>query len=122
MTAGSPDQPLTALRDRLRTALKPAMKARDRSAVSALRSALAAIDNAEAVDVGDAKAGALEDSAVGLGAAEARRRELTEDDIVEIVRHEINERRITAGEYDRLGAVDQRDQVTAEADVLSAFL
>ncbi|MCA2208106.1 GatB/YqeY domain-containing protein [Nocardia rosealba] len=122
MTAGSPDQPLTALRDRLRTALKPAMKARDRSAVSALRSALAAIDNAEAVDVGDAKAGALEDSAVGLGAAEVRRRELTEDDIVEIVRHEINERRITAGEYDRLGAVDQRDQVTAEADVLSAFL
>jgi uncharacterized protein YqeY len=38
------------LRDRLRQALPPAMKARDRPAVTALRSALAAIDNAGAVD------------------------------------------------------------------------
>lgn len=38
------------LRDRLRRALPPAMKARDRPAVTALRSALAAIDNAGAVD------------------------------------------------------------------------
>ncbi|KAF0847845.1 GatB/YqeY domain-containing protein [Nocardia caishijiensis] len=122
MTAGSSNQPVVTLRDSLRTALKTAMKARDRGAISALRSALAAIDNAEAVDIGDVRAGALEGSAVGLGAAEVRRRELTEDDVVEIVRREINERRITAGEYDRLGAVDQRDQVTTEADVLSAFL
>ena len=38
------------LRERLRRALPAAMKARDRPAINALRSALAAIDNAGAVD------------------------------------------------------------------------
>jgi uncharacterized protein len=38
------------LRGRLRGALPAAMKARDAAAVAALRSALAAIDNAEAVE------------------------------------------------------------------------
>jgi uncharacterized protein YqeY len=38
------------LHERLRRALPAAMKARDRPAVTALRSALAAIDNAGAVD------------------------------------------------------------------------
>ena len=44
------------LRDRLRRALPVAMKARDRTAVTALRSALAAIDNAEAFNPDDALA------------------------------------------------------------------
>jgi uncharacterized protein len=39
------------IRTRLRRALPAAMKARDRTTVAALRSALAAIDNAEAVEV-----------------------------------------------------------------------
>lgn len=98
------------------------MKARDLGAVAALRSALAAIDNAEAIDVGDAKAGAMENSAVGLGAAEALRRELTELEVEAIVRREIDERRIAATEYDRLGATDRRDRLTAEADTLTALL
>ena len=42
------------LRDRLRRALPVAMKAQDRPAVAALRSTLAAIDNAEAVDPDEA--------------------------------------------------------------------
>jgi uncharacterized protein YqeY len=44
------------LRDRLRQALPAAMKARDRPAITALRSALAAIDNAEAFDPDEALA------------------------------------------------------------------
>ncbi|GGN71148.1 GatB/YqeY domain-containing protein [Nocardia rhizosphaerihabitans] len=122
MTPGVSDQPDSALRERLRAALKPAMRARDRSAISALRSALGAIDNAEAIDAAEVKAGALEDSAVGLGAAEARRRDLTEADIADIVRREIGERRDAAAEYDRLGATDRRDSLTAEADTLAALL
>lgn len=122
MTPGASDQPDSALRERLRAALKPAMRARDRSAISALRSALSAIDNAEAIDAAEVKAGALEDSAVGLGAAEARRRDLTEADIADIVRREIGERRDAAAEYDRLGATDRRDSLTAEADTLAALL
>ena len=49
------------LRDRLRRALPAAIKAQDRPAVRALRSALAAIDNAEAFDPEEALAeGVLE--------------------------------------------------------------
>ncbi|WP_336081495.1 hypothetical protein [Nocardia sp. SSK8] len=122
MTSGPVDQPTNSLRERLRAGLKPAMKARDRSAVAALRSVLAAIDNAEAIDAGAVKAGALEGSPVGLGAAEVRRRDLTDDDIERIVRGEIGERRDAAAEYDRLGAAERRDQLTAEADTLAGFL
>jgi hypothetical protein len=44
------DREFGDIRTRMRRALTAAIKARDRSAVTALRSALAAIDNAEAVD------------------------------------------------------------------------
>lgn len=113
---------VTSLRERLRAALKPAMKARDLGAVSALRSALAAIDNAEAIDVGEMKAGAMEDSPVGPGAAEVSRRDLTDIEIEAIVRGEIDERRSAATEYDQIGAIDRRDRLTAEADTLAALL
>ena len=83
---GDAEQALPPLRDRLRAALPAALKARDRTAVAALRSALAAIDNAEAVDASDVHAGAIEASAPGPGAAERPRRELTESDIDDIVR------------------------------------
>jgi uncharacterized protein YqeY len=46
-----------AVRERLSRALRAAMKARDTVAVSALRSALSAIANAEAVDTPGTRAG-----------------------------------------------------------------
>jgi uncharacterized protein YqeY len=110
------------IRERLRTALPVAMKTRDRNATAALRSALGAIDNAEAIDAAELRAGAIESSAVGLGAAEARRRDLTEADIEAIVRTEIADRRTAAEEYDRLGRSDHGDLLRAEADALSAQL
>ncbi|WP_067568094.1 hypothetical protein [Nocardia acidivorans] len=114
---------LPPLRDRLRTALPVAMKARDRSATAALRSALAAIDNAEAVDASDVTAGAIESSAVGLGTAERARRVLTEADIVSIVRAEIDDRRTAATEYDaHSGGADRAETLRAEANTLEGFL
>src|SRR5918996_2373390 len=63
-----------SLRERLRAALPEAMKARDAVAVAALRSALAAIDNAEAVAAAPAPPGAgsadVAGAAVGVRAAE----------------------------------------------------
>ena len=47
------------LRERFRVALSAAMKTRARKAISGLRSALGAIDNAEAIDTLDIKAGAI---------------------------------------------------------------
>ncbi|MET8426023.1 hypothetical protein [Nocardia sp. NPDC004860] len=113
----------SSLRERLRAALPVAMKARDRNATAALRSALGAIDNAEAVDGSDVRAGAIESSAVGLGAAERARRDLTESDIAGIVRAEIDDRLTAAEEYDGLsGGADRAASLRAEAAALSAHL
>ncbi len=111
-----------SLRARLRAALPDAMKRRDRAAAAALRSALGAIDNAEAVDVAEVRAGAVESSPVGLGAAEVRRRELTEADIERIVRAEVDERLTAASEYEALGRSDRADQLRAEAATLGEHL
>ncbi|WP_405139153.1 hypothetical protein [Nocardia sp. NBC_01388] len=111
------------LRDRLRAALPVAMKARDKSVTAAIRSALGAIDNAEAVDGSDVHAGAIESSAVGLGAAERPRRALTESDIEAIVRTEIDERHTAATEYEDLaGGADRAATLRAEAAALAAHL
>nr|NLD40841.1 hypothetical protein [Actinomycetales bacterium] len=80
----------------LRSGLREAMKGHDAPAVSALRSLLAAIDNAEAVH--GVPAGATNESehvakaALGVGSAEAERRSLTSEELREILRSEIGER------------------------------
>lgn len=119
-TEPSTDRP--PLRERMRAALSVAMKSRDRQAITALRSTLGAIDNAEAVDVGEQRAGAVETSAVGLGVAEVARRELTEDDIEQIVRAEIADRSTTADEYDRLGRAAQAEDLRVQAKALDDLL
>lgn len=96
------------------------MKIRDRSAISGLRCAFDAIDNAEALDTADIKAGVIESSAVGLGAAEACRRDLTEADIEQIVRAEIADRQQAAAGYDTLGRSDHGDLLRAEAAAVEA--
>jgi uncharacterized protein YqeY len=117
-------EPEPPLRQRLRTALPAAMKAGDRLAVSALRATLAALDNAEAVDrtpTAD-RSLAIEQSPVGVGAAEVARRVLTSADVEHIVRTEVAEREAAAREYDRVGRSERADQLRGEARVLSAHL
>ncbi|MBB5808776.1 uncharacterized protein YqeY [Saccharothrix ecbatanensis] len=115
------------MRANLRGDLKAALKGRDVVAVTALRSALAAIDNAEAVPTDHPSAAAqgsehFAGAASGLGAAEAERRHLTEADLRSIVENEIGERSVAAAEYDRLGRTDLADRLRAEAEVLSRYL
>jgi uncharacterized protein YqeY len=108
------------IRDRLREALTDALKARDRETANVVRSALAAIGNAEAVDVGASgtRAGAIEESPVGLGAAEADRRTLTEEQIAALIRAEIAEREEAARTYEHNGAEEQAARLRREAQVL----
>ena len=112
------------LRQRLRAAVPHAMKSGDRVALAALRGALAALDNAEAVDPPAASpaAGAIERSPIGVGAAELPRRALSPDDVDRLVRAEIAEREAAAREYDRCGRPDRAQRLRAEAAVLSAHL
>ncbi|WP_405165924.1 hypothetical protein OG203_13055 [Nocardia sp. NBC_01499] len=119
-TEPSTDRP--PLRERMRAALSAAMKSRDRQVITGLRSALGAIDNAEAVDVGEHRAGAVEGSAVGLGVAEVARRELTEGDIERIVRAEIAERHTVAEEYEGLGRSEHAEDLRVQAKALTDLL
>ncbi|WP_191281183.1 GatB/YqeY domain-containing protein [Nocardioides flavus (ex Wang et al. 2016)] len=74
------------LRTRLRAALLDARRARDAETVSTLRTAIAALENAEAVPAGpgrvdgggggDGDGEAPEDAVLGVGATEAARHEL----------------------------------------------
>ena len=100
------------IRARLRSALAGALKARDTSTVSALRTTLSSIGNAEAVDPGPTRlartssahfAGAV----AGVGAGEAERRRLTEADVAAIVRAEAAEREAAATEYERGGHAEE---------------
>ena len=105
------------------------MKARDSAAVAALRSALAAIDDAESVEVpSGARPGSASDSSViagamdGVGAGEAARLDLSERQIEDIVRAEVADRRSAAADYERAGRPDRAARLTAEADALAAHL
>ncbi len=62
------------VRARLRAALKAAMKERDRAATATLRSALAALDNAEAVDPASAGLAEVEHERIARDGRRARRR------------------------------------------------
>jgi hypothetical protein len=98
------------------------LKARDRATASTLRAALAAIENAEAVDASSVRAGAIEASAVGIGVAEAERRVLTETDVVAIVRAEISEQERAAEIYETSGRPDKAAELRSAAETLTTFL
>lgn len=110
----------------MRRDLKTAMKARDQIAVASIRSALAAIDNAEAVQVehGVTENGGanVAGSVVGLGAAEAERRDLAADDIHAIIEAEVHDRAVAAGRYEQVGRNDAAERLRAETDVLGRYL
>ena len=111
-----------ATRDRLQTALRAALRVRDKTAASALRSALAAIDNASAVPAepapGVASGPHFAGAAAGLGAGEAPRRGLTAGEAERIVRAEIAEREAAATGYERAGHADRAGRLRREAAVL----
>ena len=113
------------VRTRMRRGLTAAMKARDRRAVAALRSTLAAIDNAEAVDATQAppaREGEIAGAALGVGAAEVERRTLTAAETEAIVRREVAERETAAQAYERAGQSPHADRLRDEAELLSAYL
>jgi hypothetical protein len=98
------------------------MKARDRVAVGVLRSTLAAIENAEAIVPAETTGLAIEQSPLGVGAAEAERRVLSADDVTQIVRDEIADRESAAADYERAGHPDRATALRDEARFLTDFL
>jgi uncharacterized protein len=114
------------LRTQLRRRLSTALRDQDRPGTSALRSALAALDNAEAVqpaedfrpEVSEHFAGGV----AGLGAAEAQRRVLDAESQRAIVKAEIDGRLAAAETYDQHGQNARGAELRLGADVLLAVL
>jgi uncharacterized protein len=95
-------------------------------AASALRSALSAIANAEAVSpppsLATASSSHIAGAVPGVGAGEARRRHLSAAELDEIVQTEISERQQAARTYDRTNHSDRALRLRAEASVLASVL
>jgi len=107
---------------RLGQALREALKARAAIAVSAVRAALSAIANAEAVDAAaDARTSSqyVAGAASGIGGGDVPRRALTDADVERIVRTEISERLRAGDDYDRAGRPDQAERLRCEAGILT---
>lgn len=101
------------------------MKARDRPRIGVLRSALGAIDNAEAVEGTTdrptdetATAGATS----GVGSSEVARHQLSEREMAELVRAEARDLRSSAEEYAGHGQPERAKLLASQADVLQAHL
>lgn len=114
------------LLDRLRAGLREALKARDRSAATVLRSILADIDNAGAVAAPDGRAGVssprVAGAVAGLGGAEAARRHLDGSTVAAVVRADIEARRESADAYDAAGQSERAAVLRTEADTLTSYL
>ncbi|MQY10100.1 hypothetical protein SRB5_02050 [Streptomyces sp. RB5] len=114
------------LRAAMRADLVAAMKARRPDTVRALRSAIAAIDNAEAVPVSDEAVAAtgehIAGARLGVGAAEAERRTLDADDVRALLRDRIAEYDSEAAGYVTHGQANAAQLLRREADVLRAYL
>lgn len=115
-------EPATRWRDTLRASLLTARKERDAIRVSALSSALSAIDNAETPDGPVPSAGALSESTVGPGSAEVARRVLTDTEIRALLTAEVDERWSAAAQLAANGADERAGIVRAEASVLNDLL
>lgn len=122
------------IRTRLATALRAAMKNRDTGAISGLRSALAAIANAEAIPAPARAATGIPDGqaadthryiaggTAGLGASEAGRRMLTGEELARILAEEIADRQQAARQYQSAGHSDRAARLLHEAQAIQSAL
>jgi uncharacterized protein len=93
---------MSELKDRLRSDLTLSMKARDELRTSTLRMTLSALSNEEV--------------------AGAQARELSDDEVLAVIRREQKKRREAAQAFADAGRADSSERELAEADVLSGYL
>jgi uncharacterized protein YqeY len=98
------------MRARLRKQLIIAMKDRDTHAVAALRTAIAAIDNAESIDP------------EGITATEVARRDLSAHAVHTLLHHHVAEYLHEADGYDAVGQAQAAAALRRQAAVVRRFL
>lgn len=112
---------MSPLVDRLRSSLRDAMLARDRDTAAVLRTVLAAIDNAGAVDAPTGGL-AVEEAPIGAGSSDVARREVAGKEIEAIVRSEIGDLEAAAARYRELGRAEEAETLLTGAATLRSLL
>lgn len=107
---------MSSLRERLESDLKTAMRERDRTRVSILRTTMSALSNAEAVDSSTSR------PQQGVYAAEVARRELTDDEILAVLERERAELLASVGEYAAGGQHDAAAELRSKVAVLARYI
>ena len=108
--------PARRLEQRLRDDLSRAMKERDTTAISVLRTTISAIANAEAPPLVD---GGPKPS---IGLVDHPRLALTDADLDRILRHEIADREDTIERFERGGKDAEAAELRAEIGILQRYL
>ncbi|HEY7722207.1 MAG TPA: hypothetical protein VIB11_10245 [Pedococcus sp.] len=123
--AAGPEDGVGVLRSRMRADLVAAMKAHRPEVVAALRTAIAALDNAEAVAPAAARTEAasehLAGTTAGVGSTEAERHRLTLDDVRAVLRAQVAERGADADRYDAHGQHEAAGRLRREAEALARY-
>jgi len=101
---------MTEIREILRRDLSEALKAGSAERTSLIRSLIAAVENAEAIE-----------PQPGDIATEAPRRRLTDADLLAIVTRERSELLAAAAEYERGGRAEEAARLRAHADVVERY-
>jgi uncharacterized protein YqeY len=112
--------PAQALRETLRADLKTAMLGKDRERAALIRTLIAAIDNAEAVE---ASPGQLREGFRQLGdpSGEVARRVLSEADIAAVLETEVNSRLAAAAQIRAAGNEAEAGLLEIEAKAVAGY-
>ena len=111
-----PDSVQIVWEERLKADLRIAVKARQNSTIRAIRSMLAAIDNAGAVELDESLT-----PTVGTS-GDVPRRILSEEQVQEILHREAENRRSAIATYERLRRQEEADRLRAELAVFGRYL
>jgi uncharacterized protein len=103
---------VAVVKSAMRRDLSAAMKERRAETVTALRTAIAVLDNAEAVDV----------SAIPAHVTEVARRSLSPVDVRAILSGHLDESLADARRYEELGRHDAAQRLRREAEIVRAYV
>jgi uncharacterized protein YqeY len=107
-----------AFKDRLRADLKAAMQARDSGKAALLRTLIAALDNAEAVEV---EQKGYVSRPFGDPSGEVARRALDAEAISTVLAAEATGRLAAASDYERHGRADDAKRLRGEAALVESY-